>query len=209
MDQPNARTAEIITILAQTYPKAGCELNFSNPYQLLIATILSAQCTDIKVNAVTKSLFADYPSAQEIIKLSQTELENIIRPLGLFHNKARNILSTSQILLDRYQGEVPSDMASLVSLPGVGRKTANVILSNAFNFPALAVDTHVFRVSRRLDLTRGKTPHQVELDLTAQIPRDLWSKTHHLLIWHGRRICKAQKPACPSCPLLDLCPSAQ
>lgn len=209
MVKNNDKTARIIDILAETYPEASCELNFSSPYQLLVATILSAQCTDVKVNAVTKILFARYPSADEIIKLSQEELEEMIRPLGLFHNKAKSILNSSRILLEKYNGTVPSDMTSLLPLPGVGRKTANVILSNAFNIPALAVDTHVFRVANRLGLTNGKTPNQVESDLTSKISKDLWSKAHHLLIWHGRRICKAQKPLCISCPLQSLCPFAQ
>lgn len=198
----------ILDILAETYPDAHCELDFRNPFELLIATILSAQTTDRKVNKVTAGLFADYPTPQKMRELTQEEMENIIRSIGLFRTKAKNILQTCSILADKYNGSVPANMVELTKLPGVGRKTADVVLANAFNIPAFPVDTHVQRVSARLGLTQEKDPFKIEKELTALIPEELWIDTHHRLIFHGRRICHARKPECDVCPLRNDCLAA-
>lgn len=199
----------IFELLAQMYPDAHCELNFTNPFQLLIATILSAQATDRKVNQITERLFQKYTTPQELLQLTQVELEQEIKEIGLFHNKAKNILATCRILVEKHQGNVPRNFEGLLELPGVGRKTANVVLSNAFGIPALAVDTHVLRVSNRLGLATGKNPDLVEDQLKRLIPQEKWSLTHHLLIWHGRRMCHARRPECLLCPLLPNCKEAQ
>lgn len=201
MDNP------ILDILEATYPEAHCELNFTNPFELLIATILSAQATDKKVNQVTKRLFQSYKTPEDFLNLSQAQLEELIKELGLYHNKAKNILATCRILVDHYNGQVPSELETLIELPGVGRKTANVVLSNAFGIPALAVDTHVLRVSNRLGLAKGTNPESIEKQLTSRIPREKWSHAHHLLIWHGRRMCSARNPKCEDCPISSLCPN--
>lgn len=197
----------ILSILAATYPDAHCELNFSTPFELLIATMLSAQATDKKVNQVTERLFRDYKTPEQFLTMSLEEMENAIKELGLYHNKAKNILATCQILVENYGGEVPGSMEALTQLPGVGRKTANVVLSNAFHIPAMAVDTHVLRVSNRLGLASGTNPDLIEKQLMSSIPRSQWIQAHHWLIWHGRRICAARNPKCPDCPLSPLCPS--
>lgn len=199
----------ILDILAQTYPDAKCALNYSNPFELLVATILSAQCTDDRVNTVTARLFAVANTPAAIAALSQTELEDYLHELGLFRNKAKNIRAAAQALVLEHHGEVPANREALESLPGVGRKTANVVLSNAFKVPALAVDTHVYRVSRRLTLTNAATVEKAEKDLLKAIPRRLWSQAHHWLIHHGRRICHARRPECEICPLLLHCPCGQ
>jgi endonuclease-3 len=170
-----------------------------------VATILSAQCTDARVNEVTSRLFRERPDAASIIALSQEELEAYVRPCGLHRNKARNILAASRRLEERYGGWVPDDREALMSLPGVGRKTANVVLSNVHSREAIAVDTHVFRVSRRLGLAEGATPRQVEEELMETLPRETWAATHHRLIAHGRAICRARKPLCGECPLTRWC----
>ena len=172
---------------------------------MLVAVILSAQCTDKRVNQVTKNLFPITP--ENIIRLGQARLEEIIHPCGFFRSKAEHILQAAQIIIDKYGGNVPSTFDELITLPGVGRKTANVVLSVAFDTPALAVDTHVFRVANRLKLAEGKTPLEVELGLQKIIPREKWSAAHHWLIYHGRNICTARKPKCNICPLNKLCPS--
>lgn len=195
----------ILEGLAAAYPDAHCELNFQNPFQLLIATMLSAQSTDKKVNEITDTLFRKYPGPEDFICLGQAGLENEIKKLGLFRNKAKNILATCQILIEKYGGQVPETHVELMSLPGVGRKTANVICSNAFGIPAIAVDTHVFRVARRLGLAHGENVLNVEEELMEAIPHFRWSMAHHWLIWHGRRICSARKPNCPNCPLQQDC----
>jgi endonuclease-3 len=203
------RTGRIIAGLKRAYPDAHCELNFSNPLELLVATILSAQCTDKQVNLVTAELFQKYPSAQAYAAASQADLENAIRRLGFFRNKARNIRSCCQSLLDRHGGEVPSTMEALTALDGVGRKTANVVLGNAFDInEGVVVDTHVGRLSNRLGLTNQKDPVKVERDLMKLVPRDDWTLFSHWLIWHGRRRCRARNPDCPNCELAALCPSA-
>lgn len=198
-------TRKILDILASMYPDAHCELNFRNPFELLIATILSAQSTDRQVNKVTERLFARYPTPWDFLPLSEEELAEEIRGLGLYRNKSKNILQTCRILVEQYQGEVPAEREALEKLPGVGRKTANVVLSNAFGVPALAVDTHVQRVSNRLGLADSKNPLETEKQLTEKIPREEWSITHHRLIWHGRRICSARNPKCEICDLAPYC----
>jgi len=197
----------ILKALHKEFPDAHCELIYSTPFELLIATILSAQCTDERVNTVTASLFAEANTPEAIIALGQIGLENKIRSLGLFHNKAKNIIAACRILVEDFEGRVPEELDLLRQLPGVGRKTANVVGSNAFGIPAIAVDTHVFRVAHRLGLAQGKTPEKVEDELMEIFPRTSWSLVHHLLIFQGRRICLARKPHCQKCPVARLCKS--
>ncbi|OUM86079.1 MAG: endonuclease III [Bacillus thermozeamaize] len=201
----SVRTKKILNILEQTYPDAHCELNYRNPFELLIATILSAQSTDQRVNEVTAELFQKYPTPESFLTLSQEELAAEIRGIGLYRNKSKNILKTCRILVEEYNGQVPSDREALESLPGVGRKTANVVLSNAFGVPAIAVDTHVFRVANRLGLADSDDVRETEEQLMRRIPKTKWSQAHHWLIWHGRRICHARNPQCHRCPLLEVC----
>ncbi|MBM7870514.1 endonuclease-3 [Clostridium pascui] len=196
---------KVIKILGETYPNAECELNFKSPYELLVATILSAQCTDKRVNVVTGELFKKYNTPEKMVGLTEEELGEKIRSCGFYKNKSKNILETSKSIIMEHSGEVPRTMEQLINLPGVGRKTANVVLSNAFSVPAIAVDTHVFRVSNRIGIAHGNTPEQVEQELMANIPKDMWSITHHYLIWHGRNICKARKPDCEICPIAPYC----
>ncbi len=197
--------AAVIDILLETYPHAKAELNYENPFQLLIATILSAQCTDIRVNKVTSVLFdvLDKPSA--IDNIAHDQLESIIKSCGLFKNKAKNIRKTCQILVDQYDGKVPADKKLLTKMPGVGIKTANVVVSNAFGIPAIAVDTHVQRVSNRLGLVDSDNVTKTERDLEKRIPKKLWTKMHHVLIFHGRYQCKARKPDCQTCTVRQYC----
>lgn len=199
---------EELRILEEVYAGAVPELQFNSVFELLIAVILSAQCTDKRVNEVTKILFPIANTPEQILRLGQENLEKIIRPCGYFHSKAKYILEISKILPENYGGEVPSDFDELIKLPGVGRKTANVVTSVAFKNPAIAVDTHVFRLANRLKLAEGKTPLEVELGLQKIIPREKWSDAHHWLIWHGREICSARKPKCEICPLSKVCPSS-
>ena len=199
---------EMLTILENTYKDTKSALNFNNPFELLIAVILSAQCTDKRVNVTTARLFAKANTPEAILNMGVENLENEIRDCGLFRNKAKNIIATCHKLCSDYNGQVPSDFDELLKLPGVGRKTANVVSSIAFNRPAIAVDTHVFRVSNRLRLAEGATPNEVEKGLQKAIPMEKWSDAHHWLIWHGRKICRARKPLCGECPLKELCPSA-
>ncbi len=203
----NKIKAEQIAILGQVYKDTKPALRFANPFELLVAVILSAQCTDVRVNITTERLFAKAPTPQAIIDMGLEALEVEIKDCGLFRNKAKNIMATCQILVQEYGGQVPEDFEALLKLPGVGRKTANVVSSIAFNRPAIAVDTHVFRVANRLKLAVGDTPLEVEKGLMKVIPRELWSQAHHWLIWHGRRVCKARKPLCDQCPLVEVCPS--
>nr|WP_263325937.1 endonuclease III [Neobacillus sp. Marseille-Q6967] len=192
--------------IGEMFPDAHCELNHSNPFELVIAVALSAQCTDALVNKVTKNLFAKYKEPQDYLNVSLEELQNDIRSIGLYRNKAKNIQSLCRLLLDEYNGQVPQDRDELTKLPGVGRKTANVVVSVAFNVPAIAVDTHVERVSKRLGICRWKdSVLEVEKTLMKKVPKEEWSVTHHRLIFFGRYHCKAQNPQCPSCPLLELC----
>lgn len=202
-----ARLLDLLARLDAAHPEARCALDHQDPFQLVVATILSAQCTDARVNLTTPALFARYPDAAALAAAEPTELERIIRPTGFFRNKTRNLIGLGQALEARHGGQVPSDPEALAALPGVGQKTANVVLANAFGVPALAVDTHIFRVARRLGLSEAPTPEKVEADLTRQFPRDRWIPLHHQLIWHGRRVCAARRPACLDCPLRDLCPT--
>lgn len=199
------KTKEILRLLAELYPDARCALNHETPFQLLVATMLSAQSTDKTVNRVTGKLFQVYPAVEDFLQLQQSELEEWIHEIGLYRNKAKNILSMCRELVTRFSGQVPASMEELLSLPGVGRKTANVVLSNAFNIPAIAVDTHVFRVSNRIGLAAADNVSDTERQLLAAIPRELWSPSHHWLIWHGRKICDAKKPKCDLCKLKQHC----
>jgi endonuclease-3 len=196
---------QVLKLLGETHPEAVCELNYRTPFQLLVATMLSAQSTDKTVNRITEKLFAQYPSVESFLQLDQSRLENEIKEIGIYRNKAKNILKMCEELVFRFGGEVPATMDDLVSLPGVGRKTANVVLSNAFKIPALAVDTHVFRVSNRIGLAHSDNVLDTELQLLNNIPKETWSTAHHWLIWHGRRICNARKPKCDICPLAQCC----
>ena len=198
-----------IAILEETYRGVKPALKFRNPFELLIAVILSAQCTDVRVNVVTERLFAKAPTPEAIMALGLGALEEEIRDCGLFRNKAKNIMAACQLLLQEYGGQVPEDFEALQKLPGVGRKTANVVMSVAFGYPAIAVDTHVFRVANRLKLAAGSTPLEVEKGLQKAIPREKWSAAHHWLIWHGRKLCKARSPLCGECPLQQVCPSCE
>ncbi len=198
-----------LEILEETYRGAKPELHFSNPFELLIAVILSAQCTDKRVNITTARLFKKAATPAAIVALGLSGLEEEIKDCGLFRNKAKNIMATCRTLVEEFGGEVPSDYDTLLKLPGVGRKTANVVTSVAFGRPAIAVDTHVFRIANRLKLAVGETPLAVEKGLMKAIPREKWSAAHHWLIYHGRRVCKANRPLCGECPLADVCPSRE
>ncbi len=195
----------LIEELETEYPGAGITLDFSTPFELLIATILAAQCTDERVNQVTKDLFVKYRSPEDYFNVPLEELEADIRPTGFYRNKAKSISNLSKILVENFGGTVPDDLESLVSLPGVGRKTANIVLGNVFGREAIAVDTHVKRVSRRLALTRENDPDKIELDLCEVIPGAKWTLFSHLLIFHGRRCCKSRKPLCGKCCLFEIC----
>ena len=200
-----SRNQEILDILQLSYPDAKPELNYTNAYELLVAVILSAQCTDKRVNQVTPALFERYPDVYSMAQAEQSDVEDIIRSCGFFRNKSANIISASKKIVSDHDGRVPSTVEELMSLPGVGKKTANVMYSVAFGGDAIAVDTHVFRVSRRLGLSNGKNPLQVEEDLNKVIPKSLWGHAHHLLIFHGRRVCHSRSPECEKCRLQDLC----
>jgi endonuclease-3 len=203
------RFPKILARLKEAYPDAHCELDFSSPFQLICATILSAQCTDVRVNMVTPVLFAKYPHARALADARQEDVEEIIRSTGFFRNKAKSLIGMAQAVVAEHKGEIPATMDALVALPGVGRKTANVVLGNAFAINAgIVVDTHVTRLSGRLGLTRHDDPVRIEQDLMALTPQDDWALLSHLLIFHGRRICIARKPKCGECVLAELCPSA-
>lgn len=200
--------AEQIRILETVYKDVKPALLFDSPFELLVAVILSAQCTDVRVNIITRRLFPTYSKPEDMLALGQKQLEVLIHDCGLYHAKATNLLGMCRLLLEKYGGEVPTTFDELLELPGVGRKTANVVMSIAFSVPAIAVDTHVFRVANRLKLGVGTTPTAVEEKLQKAIPREKWSDAHHWIIWHGRKICKARKPLCDICPLAEVCPSA-
>lgn len=193
-----------LAILEEMYPEAKAELVFSNPYEMMVATILSAQCTDKQVNKVTPAVFARYPDACAMAEARVEDLYPMVKSCG-FKTKASNIIAACRIIRDEFGGQVPDRMEDLVRLPGVGRKTANVVLSNAFGIPAFAVDTHVFRVSNRIGLCRAETVEETERKMTRLIPREKWGNAHHWLIWHGRRVCKAQRPLCEECGLKEIC----
>lgn len=199
------KTKNVLELLKQEYPDAKCELNYKTPFQLLVATILSAQTTDKKVNEVTKTLFNDYKDLNEFSKMNQDELEKRIKTIGLYRNKAKNLLIMCNQLKENFNGEVPKTMEEISSLAGAGRKTANVVLSNAFGVPAIAVDTHVFRVANRIGLANSESVLEVEKQLQKEIPKKEWSLTHHLLIFHGRRCCTARNPRCGECVINKYC----
>ena len=199
------KSLKILEELAALYPDAKPALKYSTPYELLVAVILSAQCTDERVNKVTEVLFKEHNTPETMLKLSQEELEKYIFSCGFYHNKAAHILSASRDILDKYNGVVPDNLEQLKTLAGVGQKTANVVYAVAFGGDAIAVDTHVFRVSNRLGLAEGKTPAKVEEGLCKVLPKSEWSKAHHYLIYHGRRVCHSQRPDCENCTLKNLC----
>jgi endonuclease-3 len=207
-EQTAERVKAIIPILKKTYPDAKIALNYSNPLELLISTILSAQCTDVRVNMVTKEVFKKYKSAEDWAKANLKEIETDIRSTGFYHNKALNINSACRDIVERFGGNVPDNIDDLVSLAGVGRKTANVVLGGAFGRPAITCDTHVIRLSRRLQLSENSDPVKLEFDLADIVPEQNWMLFSNLLIFHGRNICKARKPDCPICPIAQFCPSA-
>lgn len=195
----------ILDSLEKMYPDARCELDYTTPFELLIATILSAQCTDARVNIVTAEMFKKYNTAEDFNDLPVETIEREIKTCGLYKAKAKNIKEASKAIVEDYSGEVPSTMEELIKLPGVGRKTADVVLSNAYGVPAIAVDTHVFRVANRIGLVDEKTPEKTEFALMDTIPKRRWSRTHHLLIFHGRKICKARNPLCNECEIKRRC----
>ena len=203
------RTRKIIALLKKEYPDAKCSLNFKNPLELMVATILSAQCTDARVNIVTKTLFKKYRKPQDYYKVPQEEFEQDIKSTGFFRNKAKAIQSACKVIAEKYTGKVPKTMEELTSLNGIGRKTANVILGNAYGIASgIAVDTHVTRLSHRLGLSYAKTPEKIEQELMKLVPQSDWILFPHLLIWHGRKICQARNPKSPQCVLNKICPSS-
>ena len=207
MKAAKERIRPIIRKLKRRFPEAQCSLDFGTPLQLLVATILSAQCTDERVNMVTPTLFARYRTAADFADANPAELEEIIRPTGFYRNKTKSLIGMGRVLTERFGGEVPRTMDELTSLPGTGRKTANVVLGNAFGVAeGVVVDTHVARISQRLRLTRHQDPVKIERDLMALVPRREWTLFPHLMIHHGRAICQARKPQCEICPINDLCP---
>jgi endonuclease III len=203
------RTQQIIRLLKREYPDATCSLNYSNPFELLIATILSAQCTDERVNMVTADLFRKYRKPADYVKVAPEELQEDIRTTGFFRNKAKSIQGTAKVLVDEYKGQVPHTIEQLLELPGVARKTANVVMGNAFGVASgVVVDTHVTRLSRRLGLTQEKQPEKIEKNLIELVPKKDWVIFPHLLIAHGRKICKARNPLCSNCVVENPCPSS-
>ena len=202
------RARRVDRALAVRYPDAHCELDFTSPFELLVATVLSAQTTDVLVNLTTPTLFARYPDAAALAAANPEEVEEILRPTGFFRAKTKSVMGLSRELVERYHGEVPGRLKDLVTLPGVGRKTANVVLGNAFGVPGITTDTHVMRLSQRLGYTTSKDPLVVEQELGALLPRKDWTMASHRLIFHGRRTCFARKPACGACPVASMCPSA-
>jgi endonuclease-3 len=205
LNKHKARSVKIQRILKKTYPEVKTQLRHANPFQLLVATILSAQCTDKQVNSVTTDLFNRLKTPRDFASVPNQALEELIRPTGYFRNKAKNIKNCSKSLLEKYDGQVPQTLDELVKLPGVGRKTANVVLGSAFNIPGIVVDTHVARISKRLGLTESNNPVKIEYDLMEIIPRENWNLFSLQLIYFGRAICKARKPLCSTCPIYNLC----
>jgi endonuclease-3 len=200
------RVAAILAKLDEAYPNAACELNHENAFQLLIATILSAQCTDVRVNQVTETLFKKYPDAKAFAYATPSELEQDIRPTGFFRNKTKSVMGASKAILEKFGGQVPRTMEEILTLPGVARKTGNVVLGTAYGIAiGVVVDTHVLRLSNRLDLTRNEDPKKVEQDLMKIIPQEKWIQFSHRIIWHGRRVCHARKPKCVECNMDSLC----
>lgn len=196
---------KIINILQNIYPDASCTLEYETPFQLLIATILSAQSTDKSVNKLTFDLFRNYPDLDSFLELSQIQIEEKIKQIGIYKNKSKNIYNLCKILNEKYNGQVPNDKTELIKLPGVGLKTASVVLAEAFKIPAFPVDTHVFRVSRRIGIAKQNTPDKVSFEMMQKLPKDKWIKAHHILIQHGRRICLARNPKCSDCVIAKHC----
>ena len=203
------RAEQVLAELDRGYPDAATELDFTAPFELLVATILSAQATDVSVNAATPALFQKYPDAPALAAATPEQVEPFIKTIGLFRNKAKNIVAAAKRIVELHGGEVPDDYDALLALPGVGRKTANVVASNAFGRPAIAVDTHVGRLARRLKFSRHDDPNKVEQDLMSLFPQERWTFLHHALILHGRRVCHARSPSCGACGLAPVCPSAE
>jgi endonuclease-3 len=208
-EQLQTRVGQILRALKKTYPHVTCALNHGSPFELLIATILSAQCTDERVNIVTANLFRKYRKPEDYLAVTREELEQDISSINFFRNKAKSIQEASQLLVEKYQGQLPQSLEELVEFPGVGRKTANVVLGTAFGIPTgVVVDTHVARLSQRLGLTENKQPEKIEADLIELLPKKEWIDFSHRLIWHGRKVCQARKPLCEKCSLEKLCPSS-
>ena len=195
----------VMDILEEMHPEATCALDFGTHFQLLVAVMLSAQTTDVSVNKVTPALFEKYPTAEAMAEADPFDIQAMIRTIGLYKNKAKNVVALSKMLVDEYGGEVPGNYSDLIKLPGVGRKTANVVLAEGFGEARIAVDTHVFRVSNRIGITDGKDPVDVEEQLMERLPEDQWVRAHHLIIFHGRKVCHARKPACDDCGIKDIC----
>ncbi len=197
---------KIIEILKKTYPDAKCSLDFKTPFQMLFAVVLSAQCTDERVNKTTPEIFEKYPDAESIFKIDIEELEKLIHPCGFYKNKAKNLKETAKILVEKYNGEVPCNMEELMKLPGVGRKSANVIMLEAFNMPqGIAVDTHCKRIANRLGFSKQQEPQKIEQDLLKVIPKEYYKDVNHIFMWHGRNLCAAKKPKCEKCPVKKYC----
>jgi endonuclease III len=207
--EPAKKIGPILKLLEEHYPGAHCTLDFTNPLELLVATVLSAQCTDVRVNQVTPAIFKRYPTATAYAEAPLEDLEQAIYTTGFYHQKAKSIKAICQALVAQFGGQVPASLDDLVKLPGIGRKTANVILGNAFGIPGITVDTHMGRVSQRLGLTPQKDPVKIEFDLMPLVPQERWVKFSHQMIWHGRQVCTAKKPDCPRCPLLPYCDFGQ
>jgi endonuclease-3 len=207
-DANRARVAKIIPLLSKRHPDAACALHFKNPLELLVATIQSAQCTDVRVNQVTKDLFGKYKTAQDYARARPERLEDDVRSTGFYKNKAKSIINCCKKIVEKHGGKVPGTMEELVALDGIGRKTANVILGNAFGVPGITVDTHVKRVAYRMGLTRHQDPVKIEYDLMELVPREEWTRFSHLIIFHGRYTCAARKPRCAECVVETLCPRA-
>jgi endonuclease-3 len=203
--EPAEKIGPILKLLDEHYGDAHVTLDFTNPLELLVATVLSAQCTDVRVNQVTPAIFKQYPTAAHYAEASPEDLEQAIYTTGFYRQKAKSIKALCRALVTQFGGQVPASLENLVKLPGIGRKTANVILGNAFGIPGIVVDTHMGRVAQRLGLTRQKDPVKIEFDLMPLVPRERWVKFSHQMIWHGRRVCSAKKPDCPHCPLLPYC----
>jgi endonuclease-3 len=200
------RVAAILAKLDEAYPNATCELRHENPFQLLISTILSAQCTDVRVNQVAETLYKKYPDAKSFAYATPSDLEQEIRPTGFFRNKTKSVMGASKTIIEKFGGEVPRTMEEILTLPGVARKTANVVLGTAYGIPSgIVVDTHVQRITNRLDLTRNEDPKKIEQDLMQVIPKEKWIQFSHQIIWHGRRVCQARKPKCVECNMESLC----
>lgn len=202
---PDNKINEVLQILEEMHPEAMCALDHRSPYELLVAVVLSAQTTDVSVNKVTPALFAKYPTPDVLASADQKEVMDTIRTIGLYKNKSANIIKLAQKMIDDHDGEVPQEFDELVKLPGVGRKTANVVMAEAFGKPAIAVDTHVFRVANRIGLTDASDVNATEDQLRERLPEDKWIRAHHLLIFHGRKVCHARKPDCEACGLRDIC----